>query len=283
MRIANLVGRATLVTDHGLLDVASSSDGAFSASIEKCLGQLDALGAWLASVEPVPNDPTTPEQLYGDPRLGLIVERPPQIFAVGLNYRRHAEELNLELPSEPMIFTKFVSSLAHANACVRLPSETTDFEAELVVIVGRNARKLKVSDALSIVAGYCVGQDFSERTQQLKGTLAQFSLGKSFQNFTPLGPWLTTADEITDPNDLSISCSVNGTQYQNSRTSDMVFSVAEILSYLSNIVELRRGDVILTGSPHGAGYGQSPPMFLQPGDRVVTEIEGLGRIENVMT
>jgi 2-keto-4-pentenoate hydratase/2-oxohepta-3-ene-1,7-dioic acid hydratase in catechol pathway len=116
----------------------------------------------------------------------------------------------------------------------------------------------------------------------MKGTSAQFSLGKSFRNFSPLGPWLTTADEIADPNNLAIRCSVSGTEYQDSNTSDMVFNVAEIISYLSDVVELRPGVLIFTGSPHGVGRGQTPPVFLKPGNRVVTEIERLGRIENVI-
>ena len=140
---------------------------------------------------------------------------------------------------------------------------------------------LNLDHALDAVAGYRVGQDFSERTLQMRGVSPQFSLGKSHRNFTPVGPWLTTADEISDPNELKITCDVNDVQYQNSTTGDMVFRVAEIVSYLSTVVELRPGDFIFTGSPHGVGQGQTPPLFLKPGDRIVTDIERLGRIENV--
>jgi 2-keto-4-pentenoate hydratase/2-oxohepta-3-ene-1,7-dioic acid hydratase in catechol pathway len=281
MRIANLAGRATLVTDQGLIDVATSSSGAFSASVDKCVRQLDKLQAWFQSAMPAVSDSTKPVELYGDARLGPVVESPQQIFGVGLNYRHHAEEMNLALPKEPVIFTKFVSSIGGPNAEVPLPTATTDFEAELVVVIGTRARDLSVEEALSVVGGYCVGQDFSERTLQMMGKPPQYSLGKSFRNFTPLGPWLTTVDQVPDPNGLAIRCSVNGVEYQNSVTSDMVFSVAEIVSYLSGVVELRPGDLIFTGSPHGVGQGRTPPMFLKLGDRVVTEIEGLGRIENV--
>ncbi|HEY5265447.1 MAG TPA: fumarylacetoacetate hydrolase family protein [Acidimicrobiales bacterium] len=281
MRLANLAGRSTIVTDDGLIDVTTSSNGAFSASTDKCIGHIEKLRSWFESFQPTPNDTTTPEELYGDPRLGLIVTSPPQVFAVGLNYRQHAQEMGLVLPTQPMIFTKFQSSLCGPNEEVPIPSSTTDFEAELVVVLGTTARNLSVDDALSAVAGYCVGQDYSERTLQMKGASAQFSLGKSFRNFSPIGPWLTTADEVAFPNSLSISCSVSGTEYQNSTTSDMVFSVAEIVSYLSSIIELRAGDLIFTGSPHGVGQGRTPAVFLKPGDRVVTEIEKLGRIENV--
>ena len=262
--------------------MATRSSGAFSALIDKCVRHLDSLQTWFPAAKPAITDSTTPAQLYGDARLGPVVVSPQQIFAVVLNYRQHAEEMNLALPKAPTIFTSFVSSLCGPNAEVPLPSETTDFEAELVVVLGTTVRHLGVDDALSAVAGYCVGQDFSERTLQMKGTSAQFSLGKSFRNFSPLGPWLTTADEIADPNNLAIRCSVSGTVYQDSNTSDMVFNVAEIISYLSDVVELRPGDLIFTGSPHGVGRGQMPPVFLKPGDRAATEIERLGRIENVI-
>lgn len=281
MRIANLAGRATIVTDDGLIDIATASNGAFSASVDKCVGQLDTLRAWYQSAQPGPTSETTPSELFGDRRLGPVVASPQQIFAIGLNYRHHANEMKLALPSEPMVFTKFVSSLCGPNDELPVRGHTTDFEAELVVVIGTRARDLEVGRALDAVAGYCVGQDFSERTLQMRGASPQFSLAKSHRNFTPIGPWLTTADEIADPNALSIRCHVNDVEYQNSTTGDMVFGVAEIVSYLSTIVELRPGDLIFTGSPHGVGQGQTPPVFLKPGDRVVTSIERLGRIENV--
>jgi 2,4-didehydro-3-deoxy-L-rhamnonate hydrolase len=281
MRIANLAGRATIVTDHGLIDVATASNGAFSASVDKNIARLDALHTWLASAQPAVTSKITPDELYGDPRLGPVVTSPQQIFGVGLNYRQHADEMKMSLPSEPMIFTKFVSSLCGPNDELPVRGETTDFEAELVVVVGRRARDLAQEEALGVVAGYCVGQDFSERTLQRRGATPQYSLAKSYRNFTPVGPWLTTTDDVTDPNDLSISCWVNDLQYQNSTTGDMIFPVAETVSYLSSIVELRPGDLIFTGTPHGVGQGQHPPVFLKPGDRVVTAIERLGQIENV--
>jgi len=270
------------VSDEGLIDVATRSNGAFSASLDKCIHQLGALHAWYESTRPVPDEPITPDKLYGDSRLGPIVSTPHQIFAVGINYRDHAKEMHHTLPNEPMIFTKFASALTSPNSDVSLPSSTTDFEAELVVVVGKSARDVSASDALSIVAGYCVGQDYSERTLQMKGQPAQFSLGKSFRNFAPIGPWLTTSDEIADPNALTITCRVNNEKFQDSNTSNMVFDVATIVSYLSRVVELRTGDLIFTGTPHGVGQGRTPPVFLKSGDVVVTQIEQLGQISNVM-
>lgn len=281
MRIANLAGRATIVTDHGLIDVATASNGAFSASLDKNVARLETLHAWFTSTQPGVTNETTADQLYGDPRLGPVVTSPQQIFGIGLNYRHHSDEMKMELPSEPMVFTKFVSSLAGPNDELPVRGETTDFEAELVVVLGKRARDVAQDDALGVVAGYCVGQDYSERTLQRRGATPQYSLAKSYRNFSPVGLWLTTTDEVTVPNNLHISCLVNDVQYQDSTTADMIFSVAKIVSYLSSIVELRPGDLIFTGTPHGVGQGQHPQVFLKPGDRVVTAIARLGQIENV--
>jgi 2-keto-4-pentenoate hydratase/2-oxohepta-3-ene-1,7-dioic acid hydratase in catechol pathway len=280
MRIANLAGRATIVTDEGILDVATGSKGAFSSSLDKCIAQLDTLKVWFDSAQPEPSERIKPDTFGRDPRLRAVVTSPQQIFAVGLNYRHHANEMNLTLPNEPMVFTKFASSLCGPNDELPVRGTTTDFEAELVAVISKRSRDLSVESALDAVAGYCVGQDYSERSLQMRGAQAQFSLGKSHRNFTPIGPWLTTSDEIANPNDLAIRCSVNDVEYQNSNTSDMVFTVPEIVSYLSTVVELRPGDLIFTGSPHGVGQGQKPPVFLKPGDHVVTTIEHLGRLEN---
>lgn len=280
MRLANLAGRSTIVTDEGLIDVASSSRGAFSPSVDRCLDQLDELRSWYSSSTPTVDERVAPASLYGDRRLGPVVTAPPQIFAIGLNYRAHAEEMNMTVPEHPMVFAKFASSLCGAYDEIPVPSATTDFEAELVVVIGTAARDLDVDAALGVVAGYCVGQDVSERTLQRRGPTPQYPLAKSYRNFSPVGPWLTTADDVAEPNALAIRCAVNDVTYQNESTDDMIFSVAQILSYLSSIVELRTGDLVFTGSPRGVGQGQKPPVFLRSGDRLVTEIEGLGRLEN---
>jgi len=206
---------------------------------------------------------------------------PSQVFAVGLNYRRHAHEMNLQLPTQPMIFTKFPSSIGAPNAAISIPGVTTDWEAELVVVIGRTGRRISTADAPHFIAGYMVGQDVSERTVQMANNPAQFSLGKSFENFAPMGPYLTTADEVPNPQDLLIRCSLNGVLMQNESTADMAFTVFEIVSYISQVCEIRVGDMIFTGSPAGVGQGQNPPRFLQPGDVLETEIEGLGLIRNV--
>jgi 2,4-didehydro-3-deoxy-L-rhamnonate hydrolase len=280
MRLANLDGRATIVVDDGIVDVAGASNGAFSTSVDKCLGQLDKLDAWYRSAQPTPTQRVDVEEFARDTRLGPVVT-PQQVFAIGLNYRRHAEETGSTLPTEPMVFTKFVSAICGPNAEVPIPGASTDYEAELVVIIGATLRDVAVEDALANVAGYCVGQDYSERALQYRSSPAQFSLAKSFKNFAPIGPWLTTADDVPNPNALSISTHLNGLAMQDSNTSDMVFSVAELIAYLSSVCELRRGDLVFTGTPEGVGQARQPPVFLKPGDDVRTTIQGLGTIRNI--
>jgi 2-keto-4-pentenoate hydratase/2-oxohepta-3-ene-1,7-dioic acid hydratase in catechol pathway len=219
--------------------------------------------------------------LLEDGRLGPVVTRPGQVFAVGLNYREHARETGAVLPTKPMIFTKFPSSIGSANSHFPVPSARLDWEAELVVVIAKPGRHINEQDALSHVGGYCVGNDLSDRELQQLGSPAQFSLGKSYQNFAPIGPWLTSANEIPDPNSLAISSEVNGVERQNSNTGDMVFNVKQLVSYISGVCELRRGDLIFTGTPQGVGQARTPPIFLGPGDVVVVTIEKLGSLRNV--
>ncbi len=280
MRIANVDGRAVIVLDEGFVDVAAASNGRFGSSTRELLAQLDEVRSWFADAKPGASETILRDDLESSSRLGPVVAEPSQIFAVGLNYRTHAAEMGLTPPPQPMIFAKFASSLAGANVTFPIVSPRTDWEAELVLVVGRGGRDIEVGDALGALAGYCVGQDISDRDLQLAGSPAQFSLGKSHRNFAPVGPWITTSDEVPDPNDLEIECRVNGVTFQDSTTHDMVFSVPEIVSYVSSVCELRPGDLIFTGSPHGVGQGQKPPVFLRSGDDVVTTIAGLGTLHN---
>jgi 2-keto-4-pentenoate hydratase/2-oxohepta-3-ene-1,7-dioic acid hydratase in catechol pathway len=281
MKLANLRGRATLVVDEGIIDVEKASNGRFSSRTDTLVGDLEELSAWFESAKPALSESIVSSNVMRDPDLGPVISQPGQVFAIGLNYRTHALEMGLTLPTKPMVFTKFPSSVAGANATFPVVSPKTDWESELVVVFGKKGRHVTEADALRFVAGYCVGQDLSDRELQLLGSPAQFSLGKSYENFTPFGPWLTSADEVEDPNNLEISCEVNGERQQNSNTSDMVFSVAELISYLSSVVEVRPGDIMFTGSPHGVGQGQTPPRFLTAGDVLETTIEGLGALRNV--
>lgn len=281
MKLANLHGRATLVVDQGTIDVEKASEGRFSSDTGVLVGQLEQVRSWFDEQHPDVTESTTLERVMRDSGLGPVIAQPGQVFAIGLNYRTHAKEMALTLPTKPMVFTKFPSSVAGANASFSIVSAKTDWESELVVVFAKRGRHLALDESLTYVAGYCVGQDLSDRELQLLGSPAQFSLGKSYENFAPFGPWLTTIDEIPDPNKLAISCEVNGVRYQDSNTSDMVFSVAQLVSYLSSVVEIRPGDIMYTGSPHGVGQGQKPPRFLQAGDVLETTIEGLGSLRNV--
>jgi 2-keto-4-pentenoate hydratase/2-oxohepta-3-ene-1,7-dioic acid hydratase in catechol pathway len=281
VKLANLHGRATLVVDQGTIDVEKASEGRFSSDTGVLVGQLEQVRSWFDEQHPDVTESTTLERVMRDSGLGPVIAQPGQVFAIGLNYRTHAKEMALTLPTKPMVFTKFPSSVAGANASFSIVSAKTDWESELVVVFAKRGRHLALDESLTYVAGYCVGQDLSDRELQLLGSPAQFSLGKSYENFAPFGPWLTTIDEIPDPNKLAISCEVNGVRYQDSNTSDMVFSVAQLVSYLSSVVEIRPGDIMYTGSPHGVGQGQKPPRFLQAGDVLETTIEGLGSLRNV--
>lgn len=282
MRIASLHGRAHLVLADGFLDIAEASEGRFSSSTRDLCAVLPALREWAATLPVALANETDLAVLESDERLAAVIAEPRQVIAVGLNYREHAHEMGLANPTTPMIFTKFASTIAGQHATIPVVSEKTDWEAELVVVIGTGGRNIAEADALHAVAGYCVGQDISDRELQMSGSPAQFSLGKSWRNFGPIGPWLTTLDEVSNPLDLAIRCSVNGETMQDSRTSDMVFNIAEVVSYVSRVLELFPGDIIFTGSPHGVGQGQVPPRFLAPGDVLETTIEGLGTLHNVM-
>ena len=217
-----------------------------------------------------------------DLTLRAPVPRPGKILCIGLNYRDHAAETGKPLPTVPMLFAKFANSVVPDGATVSIPAATTqvDWEAELGVVIGRTVRDVPVDHALDAVAGYCCVNDLSARDLQRSTT--QFTLGKAIDGFLPMGPWLVTRDEVPDPQDLAISCTVNGRLAQKSSTREMVFGVAELVSFLSRTMTLEPGDVIATGTPPGVGVARTPPWFLQPGDEVVVEIERLGRLTTHM-
>ncbi len=213
-----------------------------------------------------------------DVRLGVPVARIPQIVAIGLNYEDHAIEANLPIPDEPPMFMKSVSSLNGPYDEIMLPkgSEHTDWELELGVVIGRTARHVSEAEALDHVAGYCVVNDVSERFNQ-KQRGSQWSKGKGADTFCPVGPWLVTADEIADPNDLAMYLYVNGVRRQSGNTRTMIFSVREIISYVSRFITLHPGDLVITGTPPGVGEGVKPqPIYLKAGDEMRFGIEQLG-------
>jgi 2-keto-4-pentenoate hydratase/2-oxohepta-3-ene-1,7-dioic acid hydratase in catechol pathway len=214
----------------------------------------------------------------GSPRLGACIGAVGKFVCIGLNYSDHAAESGLAVPTEPVVFMKATSAICGPNDNVVIPrgSEKTDWEVELGVVIGTAASYVEEKDALSHVAGYCVVNDVSERAFQLEGT-GQWVKGKSADSFGPIGPWLVTADEVPDPQDLQLWLEVDGHRYQNGSTSKMVFGVAYLISYLSRFMSLQPGDIISTGTPPGVGLGQKPPIYLRAGNIITLGIEGLGR------
>ena len=222
-------------------------------------------------------EPASLPLVSASPRLGPCVGSVPKIVAIGLNYRLHAQEAGAAIPSEPIFFMKATSSICGPNDDVIIPkgSQKTDYEVELGIVIGSLARYVSKSEARTHVAGYCVVNDVSEREFQIERG-GQWTKGKSADTFCPIGPWLVTADEVSDPGKLALWTEVNGERRQSSNTADLIFGVDEIVSYVSQFMTLLPGDVIPTGTPSGVGMGFKPPKFLKPGDRTRLSVEGLG-------
>jgi len=272
-RFANVDGRAALVSGDNYYDLEKVSGGRVSADPMIALNsvsQFSDITAILANEQPTG---TISEAKFGAP-----VPRPRQSFGVGVNYRKHAEESKMQIPTIPMIFTKFPSCIAGPTATVELRSDYVDWECEMVFVIGREAKDVSEADAWSYVAGLCAGQDISDRPAQISGVSAQFNMGKSFDTFGPIGPFLVSPDSLDDPSDLALETKINGDVVQSDRTSDMIFNVPQLVSYLSHIVTLNVGDIVFTGTP--AGVGMPEGKFLKDGDVITTTIEGLGTMVN---
>jgi len=214
----------------------------------------------------------------GNPRLGLPISGTPKLICIGLNYSDHAKESNMPIPTEPVVFMKAISALNGPSDDVILPDNSVkgDWEVELAVVIGSTAKKVNESEALSHVAGYTICNDVSEREWQLEHG-NQWSKGKSFDTFAPVGPWLVTKDEINDPQNLAMWLDLNGKRMQTGNTNTMIFGVEKLISYLSHFVTLQPGDIISTGTPPGVGMGVKPePVFLKIGDEMRLGIDGLG-------
>lgn len=213
----------------------------------------------------------------GEPRIGTCVANIPKLVCIGLNYTDHANETGNPIPKEPVMFLKATSSISGPNDDVVLPKASTkgDWEVELGIVIGTKAQYVAEHDALKHVAGYCIVNDVSERAFQMERG-GQWTKGKSCDTFAPIGPWLVTADEVPDPQALDLICEVSGEVMQKGTTRNMIFTCAQIVSYLSHFMTLLPGDVIPTGTPSGVGLGKKPPRFLKPGDTMRLAIEGLG-------
>jgi 2-keto-4-pentenoate hydratase/2-oxohepta-3-ene-1,7-dioic acid hydratase in catechol pathway len=277
MRLANKNGRAVLVTgNHSGIDVAAASHDRFGPGLPAIYDRWDEFRAWASRLDGAPEAEIT----FDETDLACPSPQPRQVFAIGLNYGSHADEAGFERPvGMPPVFTKFPSSLAGPHGTVELPAGGhTDWEVELVVIVGRETWRIDEAEAWGAVAGLSVGQDISERLSQLAGPAPQFSLGKSFPGFAPVGPWLVTPDEFDDPDDLELGCSIDGETVQLGRTKDLIFSVPALLAGLSRTMRLFPGDLVFTGTPEGVGHARNPQRFLKAGEELVTWIEGIGQI-----
>lgn len=274
MKVGNLDGRLVLIGEAGTyLDVAESSAGRFGPDPTAVYERWDEFVEWAARADFSATGTMDPAQLRAP------VPTPRQIFAIGLNYSDHASESGFAVPEQPTVFTKFVSCLAGPYCDVALPGDGhTDWEVELVAVIGREGVDIAEADAWSHIAGLTVGQDISERRTQSAGPAPQFSLGKSFAGFGPIGPWVVPVSDFSDPDDLELGCSINGIEMQRGRTKDLVFTIPVLVARLSQIVTLYPGDLIFTGTPAGVGLGRDPQVWLKEGDELVSWVEGIGEI-----
>ena len=277
MRIANHAGRAVLVVSDGkAADIATASAGRFGPDPQSIYDNWDAFTAWAATATPAP------DVEIDRPRLGSPSPTPSQVVAIGLNYADHAAETGFEPPKDlPPVFTKFASSITGPYGEIGLPDGGhTDWEVEVVAVIGRPAHRVSADRAWDHVAGLTVGQDLSERILQFTGEAPQFGFAKSYPGFAPIGPWLVTLDELPDRDDLALGCSIDGETVQDGRTSKLIFSIPRTIAKLSEVLTLHPGDVIFTGTPDGVGLGRTPQRFLRSGETLRTWVEGIGEMEH---
>lgn len=270
-------------TERGVIDVDRAAD-ALLLDAPRTAHQfyqqgLDALPA-LREIEKRATDAFMLDE--SQLTLAPLIPQPEKILCVGLNYRRHAAESGLAEPTTPVLFSKFNNALAACHEAIPLPetAQQGDYEAELGVVIGRTARNVTEAEALDVVLGYCCINDLSARDLQMR--TSQWLLGKTLDKFMPIGPYLVTADAVPDPQALGIRCWLNGELRQSSSTGDMIFSVAQTISYASQFMTLRPGDIISTGTPEGVILGMKEKNWLKPGDTVIVEVDGLGRLVNQM-
>lgn len=281
MRVAHHDGRAVLVLDHDRsprgVDVATASQGRFGPDVAGLYPRWDEFRAW--AEELLASGPAADVDLDVD-RLGAPSPEPRQVFAIGLNYADHADETGYEPPTElPPVFTKFPSSITGPRGEIALPpGGHTDWEVEVVAVIGREGHRIGVDEAWDHVAGLTVGQDLSERIRQMSGPAPQFGLAKSHVGFSPMGPWLVTTDELPDRDDIALGCAIDDETVQDGRTSKLLYSIPRTIAALSEVVTLLPGDVIFSGTPEGVGLGMNPPRFLRSGETLRTWAEGLGEM-----
>jgi 2-keto-4-pentenoate hydratase/2-oxohepta-3-ene-1,7-dioic acid hydratase in catechol pathway len=267
---------AVLVGDH-YIDLPAT-DPAFPSSVRELLARPELL----AAARQAAGRSDAVRVPAGEAALHSPVHDPQKIVCVGLNYRDHAIESGMAIPKEPVLFSKFTSALVGHGEQIVAPTSSTkvDYEAELVIVIGRRGRYIPEATAYEHVAGYAVGHDVSARDWQLEKDGKQWMVGKTFDTFAPVGPVLVTRDEVPDVHKLGIRLRLNGKTMQESNTEQMIFSVPQVVAYISTIVTLEPGDLIFTGTPPGIGHALKPPVYLKPGDIAEVEIDGLGTLRN---
>ena len=275
MRIGNLLGRAVVLDGDFAIDIAEASGGEFPSDPSALFEAWTEFWDWARSTPP-----SLPRRRYRFEELGPPIPRPRQVFAVALNYLDHAEEVGVTRPEVPLIFTKFPSCITGPSGVIELPGGSVDWEIELVVVIGRYAVFVEQELGWDHVAGLTVGQDLSERQLQLRGPAPQYSLGKSYAGFGPIGPAVVTLDEIPDPSDVELNCVINCEDIQRDRSSSMIFKVPELIAHISGVCAMYPGDLIFTGTPSGIGNRRVPQRFLQDGDELVSRIERLGEMRH---
>jgi 2,4-didehydro-3-deoxy-L-rhamnonate hydrolase len=273
-RLANVDGRAALVDGDAYHDLEACSDGALGPDPMAAVAaheRLHELAAGLAH--------RTPDGRLADVVLGPPVPRPTNVFAIGLNYRAHAAESGMtDEPTAPVVFTKFPTCICAPGTDVALEAESVDYEVELVVAIGTGGRRIAAADAWSHVAGVTAGQDISDRALQFAAKPPHFDLAKSRDTYGPIGPVLVSPDAFDDPDDITLTCEVNGERRQHASTRDMFFGVPALVEYLSAILTLRPGDLIFTGTPDGVGMARG--QLLRPDDVITSTVEGVGTFTN---
>lgn len=271
-KLGSINKKAVLISDNSYFDIETISNGEVSSNSIEALASSDKLSILSSKLNEF-----EPSGSLNDIDLDPPVI-PRNVFAVGLNYKKHAEEANLELPPFPMIFTKHSTCISGPKSDICMKSDMVDYEAELVFVIGKGGKDISKEDAWNHVAGLCVGQDISDRPVQFHATPPQFNLGKSFDTFGPIGPYIVSTDLFDNKESLKLQCWVNDELRQETLTDDLIFDIPYLVSYISEFITLNTGDVIFTGTPEGVGATQG--KFLKDGDILKTTIEGIGTLEN---
>lgn len=275
MRLAHYAGRACFYLDNRVSDIQESTGRLFSSDIQDTYARWDELRSWYEQNQGSLSWADADTALFGSP-----VPRPQQVLAVGLNYGAHARESGFEVPTQPVVFTKFPSCLSGPVDPIPLTGDRVDWEVELVAVMSSTVGPGDVFDPRYVIAGITLGQDISDRDTQLRGQAPQFSMGKSYPGYGPMGPVLVSLDEVEDLGAIDLRCEINGEVVQDGDTGSMIIGILDLVTLLAKNVILNPGDIIFTGTPEGVGIGRTPPLFLKPGDVVTSYSSVIGTMTN---